>query len=37
MFKKNERRVLREFVSEIYEKILREFFSNILKEDLVKN
>ena len=29
--------MLREFVNETYEEILREFFSDILKEDLVRN
>ena len=32
-----EKRVLREFVNETYEEILREFFSDFLKEDLVRN
>ena len=32
-----EKRVLREFANETYEEILREFFSDFLKEDLVRN
>ena len=38
MFKhKRERRVLRNIVNKTNEEILREFFSDILKEDLVRN
>ena len=32
-----ERRVLRSIFNETYEEIFREFFSDILKEDLVRN
>ena len=29
--------MLREFVNETYEEVLREFFSDFLKEDLVRD